>query len=167
MAWIRSASNRTVTICTDRKQLHALLLDVANCGRLMPGVEELEKVGDDLYHYRLAPVSNGAVTFTPDYVARFDTADPDAITWEPHGEHNFRSWGTFRVSDGPVQGELTLRIDTRSEASVPVASVVVVLIEPFAKKESDQVTADFLAAIAGAVTAGEPVAAVGQGTRAP
>jgi carbon monoxide dehydrogenase subunit G len=162
MAWIRSASNRTVTIRTDRKQLHALLLDVANCGRLMPGVEELAEVGDDLYHYRLAPVSNGAVTFTPDYVAKFDTSDPDAITWQPHGEHNFRTWGTFRVSDGPVPGELTLQIDTKSEASVPVAPVVVVLIEPFARKESDEVTVGFLAAIADAVTAGKPVAAVGQ-----
>ena len=166
MAWIRSASKRIITIRTSREQLHALLLDVVNCGRLMPGVDELEKVGDDLYHYRLAPVSNGAVTFTPDYVARFDTSDPDAITWEPHGQHNFRTWGTFRVADGPVPGELTLQIDTRSEASVPVASVVVILIEPFAKKESDQVTEGFLAAIASAVTSGEPAAALGQQARA-
>lgn len=165
MAWIRSASNQTITIRTDRERLHALLLDVAGCGRLMPGVEELEQAGDGLYHYRLAPVSNGAVTFTPDYVARFDTANPDEITWEPHGEHNFRTWGTFRVSDGPVPGELALQIDTRSEASVDVAPVVVVLIEPFAKKESDEVTRGFLEAIAQAVT-GEPVAAGEQvGTR--
>jgi hypothetical protein len=163
MAWIRSASNRTVTIRTHRERLHALLLDVVNCGRLMPGVEELKKVGDDLYHYRLEPVSNGAVTFSPDYVSRFDASDPDAITWEPYGQHNFRTWGTFRVDDGPGPGELTLRIDTRSEASVPVAAVVVVLIEPFAKKESDQVTEGFLTAIADAVTTGEPQVAVGQG----
>ena len=151
MVWIRSASRRSVTIRTDRKRLHALLLDVVRCGRLMPGVESMEQVGDGLYHYRLAQVSNGAVTFTPDYVAAFDTADPDAISWEPHGEHNFRSWGTFRITDGPGPEELTLEIDTRAEASVDVAPVVVVLIEPFAKKESDEATEGFLAAIRDAV----------------
>jgi hypothetical protein len=147
MVWIRSASRKSVTIRTDRERLHALLLDVVRCGRLMPGVESMEQIGDDLYHYRLAQVSNGAVVFTPDYVARFDTTDPDAISWEPQGEHNFKSWGTFRVGDGPVPGELTLEIDTRAEAAVDVAPVVVVLIEPFAKKESDEVTEGFLAAI--------------------
>jgi hypothetical protein len=147
MVWIRSASKRSVTIRTERDRLHALLLDVVRCGRLMPGVESMEQVGADLYHYRLAQVSNGAVVFTPDYVARFDTSVPDAISWEPHGEHNFKSWGTFQVHDGPAPGELILEIDTRSEASVDVAPVVVVLIEPFAKKESDEVTEGFLAAI--------------------
>jgi hypothetical protein len=151
MVWIRSASDQSITIRTDRERLRALLLDIVGCGRLMPGVEKLEQVGENLYHYRLAEVSNGAVTFTPDYVAEFDPSDPDAITWKPHGEHNFRSWGTFRITDGPVPGELTLQIDTRAEASVDVAPVVVVLIEPFAQKESDTVTEGFLAAIASAV----------------
>jgi hypothetical protein len=147
MVWIRSATKRSITIRTDRERLLTLLRDVVGTGRLMPGVEKLEQVGDDLYHYRLAQVSNGAVVFTPDYVARWDTTNPDAISWEPHGEHNFRSWGTLRISNGPVPDELILEIDTRSEASVDVASVVVVLIEPFAKKESEEITAGFLAAI--------------------
>jgi hypothetical protein len=156
MVWIRAASKRSVNIRTDRERLRALLLDVVGCGLLMPGVEVLEKVGDGLYHYRLAEVSNGAVALTPDYVARFDTGDPDTITWEPHGEHNFRSWGTFRITDGRMPGELTLEIDTRSESQVEVAPIVIVLIEPFAQKESDEVTEGFLAAIADAVSH-EPV----------
>lgn len=147
MVWIRSATKRSITIRTDRERLLTLLRDVVGTGRLMPGVKKLEQVGDDLYHYRLAQVSNGAVVFTPDYVARWDTTNPDVISWEPHGEHNFRSWGTIRISEGPVPGELILEIDTRSEASVDVASVVVVLIEPFAKKESEEITEGFLAAI--------------------
>ncbi|MFF4775734.1 hypothetical protein [Microtetraspora fusca] len=153
MAWIRSATDRSVVIRTDRGRLRALLADVVGCGRLMPGVEELERVGDDLYHYRLARVSNGAVAFTPDYVARFDLTDPDAIAWEPHGDHTFRSWGTFLMQDGPTPGEVRLRIDTRSEAWVDVAPVVLVLIEPFAQKESDEVTEGFLAAIKNAAEA--------------
>ncbi|MFL6144131.1 MAG: hypothetical protein ACJ72N_19985 [Labedaea sp.] len=151
MVWIRSASKRSITIRAEREQLHALLVDVVACGRLMPGVEELEAIGDRLYHYRLAKVSTGVVTFTPDYESRFHTADPDAISWEPHGEHNFKSWGTFRISDGPGAGELSLEIDTRAEASVDVNRVVVMLIEPFAKRESDKVTEGFLAAIRDAV----------------
>jgi hypothetical protein len=147
MVWIRSASKRSITIRTDRERLRALLLDIVGCGRLMPGVETLEQVGENLYHYRLAKVSNGAVNFTADYVNRFDTSDPDSITWEPDGEHNMRSWGTFRISDGPVPGELNLEIDTRAEAALDVAKVVVILIEPFAKRESDQVTKGFLEAI--------------------
>lgn len=151
MVWIRAASKRSITIRTDRERLRAQLLDVVGNGLLMSGVDVLEQVGPDVYHYRLATVSNGAVTFTPDYESTVDVSDPDAITWEPHGEHNFRSWGTFRVSDGPVPGEQILEIDTRSEASVDVAPVVIVLIEPFAQKESDEVTEGFLAAIRDAV----------------
>jgi hypothetical protein len=147
MVWIRSASRRSIAINTARERLRTLLLDVVGCGRLMPGIDKLEQVGDDLYHYLLDEVSNGAVTFTPDYVSRVDISDPDEIVWEPHGEHNFRSWGAFRIQDGTKPGELVLEIDTRSEASVDVAPVVVVLIEPFAQKESDEITDGFLAAI--------------------
>ncbi len=147
MVWIRTTTARETTIRTTREELRALLTDVTGCGRLMPGVEELEQVGDDLYHYRLAEVANGVVRFRPDYVARYDHSDPDAITWEPHGEHNFRSWGTFHVLDGPSPEEVVLRIDMRSEADVDVARVVVVLIEPFAQKETNEVTTGFLAAI--------------------
>jgi hypothetical protein len=147
MVWIRTKSKREIVIRTSRAALHALLLDVVGCGKLMRGVEEMSKVGENLYHYRLAEVANGVVRFTADYVSQFDVSDPDAITWEPNGEHNFRSWGTFRVSDGPSPEELVLQIDTHAEASVDVARVVVVLIEPFAAKESDEVTKGFLAAI--------------------
>lgn len=152
MVWIRAASNKAITIKTDRQRLRDTLLDIVGCGRLMPGVEKLERVGDDVYHYRLVEVSNGAVSFTPDYEARFDTSDPDAITWQPNGEHSFKSWGTFRIEETGVPDELVLRIDTRSEAQVDVAPAVVVLIEPFARKESDEVTEGFLAAIAAEVT---------------
>jgi len=147
MVWIRTKSKRDISIRTSREALRALLLDVVRCGKLMPSVEELSKVGDNLYHYRLAEVANGVVRFTADYVAEFDVSNPDAITWQPNGEHNFRSWGTFRISDGPSPEEQVLQIDTRSEASVDVARVVVVLIEPFAAKESDEVTKGFLTAI--------------------
>jgi len=147
MVWIRTKTARETTIRTSREALRALLLDVVECGRLMPGVEELSDLGQNLYHYRLAEVSNGVVVFRPDYVAKFDVSDPDTITWEPHGEHNFRSWGTFRISDGPSPEEIVLRIDMRSEANVDVARVVVVLIEPFAQKETNDVTTGFLAAI--------------------
>ncbi|MGI5351704.1 hypothetical protein ACQEU8_26505 [Streptomyces sp. CA-250714] len=149
MTWVRSASDKSVTIRCERDRLRALIGDVVGCGRLMPGVESLERAaaGPDVYHYRLATVSNGAVTFTPEYEARFDTSDPDAIGWEPYGEHNFRSWGTFRIEDGADDGEQRLRIETRTEASVDVAPVVIVLIEPFAQKETDEVTEGFLRAI--------------------
>ncbi|GGQ81111.1 SRPBCC family protein [Couchioplanes azureus] len=157
MVWIRTKTAKEITIRTSREALRALLLDVAGCGRMMPGVEELEQVGDGLYHFRLAEVSNGVVKFRPDYVARYDVSDPDAITWEPHGEHNFRSWGTFHVLDGASPEEVVLRIDMRSEANVDVARVVVVLIEPFAQKETAEVTTGFLAAIKGRLeTAGVP-----------
>lgn len=147
MVWIRTKSKHDTVIRTSRDALRELLLDVVGCGKLMPGVEELTKVGDDLYHYRLTEVSNGVVRFTPEHVAKYDTSNPDAITWEPHGEHNFHSWGTFRISDGPTPDEVVLEIDTRSEASLDVARVVVVLIEPFAQKESDDITKGFLKAI--------------------
>lgn len=151
MVWIRTKSKRDITIRTSREALHALLTDVVTCGKLMPGVEELTKIGDDLYHYRLKEVSNGVIKFTPQHTARFDVSNPDAITWEPHGEHNFKSWGVFRVSDGPTPNEQVLEIDTRSEASIDVARVMVMLIEPFAQKESDDITKGFLAAIRNAL----------------
>ncbi|MDJ1133989.1 hypothetical protein [Streptomyces iconiensis] len=159
MTWVRSASDKSITVRCTRERLRALVNDVTGCGRLMPGVESLERVAEaadgtdtrGVYHYRLATVSNGAVTFTPEYEARFDTSDPDAITWEPHGEHNFRSWGTFHIEDGAAEGEQRLRIETRTEASVDVAPVVVVLIEPFAQKETDEVTEGFLEAVREAV----------------
>lgn len=152
MTWVRSASDKSVTVRCGRERLRTLLGDVTGCGKLMPGVESLERVegggaAEEVYHYRLATVSNGAVTFTPEYEARFDTSDPDAITWEPHGEHNFRSWGTFHIEDGAGEGEQRVRIETRTEASVDVAPVVVVLIEPFAQKETDEATEGFLEAI--------------------
>ncbi|WP_436494956.1 hypothetical protein [Actinokineospora sp. HUAS TT18] len=151
MVWIRSKSKRDITIRTDRETLRRTIAAVLETGRLMPGVDEMSDLGDGVFHLRLATVSNGAVVFTPDYQARYDTTDPDLVTWEPHGEHNFRSWGHFRLSDGATPDEQVLEIETRAEASVDVAPVVVILIEPFAQKESDEATEGFLAAIRDAV----------------
>ncbi|CRK55112.1 hypothetical protein [Alloactinosynnema sp. L-07] len=147
MVWIRSKSKREITIRTDRETLRRTVAAVLDTGRLMPGVDEMTDLGEGRYHLRLATVSNGAVVFTPDYEASYDTTDADLVTWEPHGEHNFRTWGHFRISDGAAAGEQILEIETRAEASVDVAAVVVILIEPFAQKESDEATEGFLTAI--------------------
>jgi hypothetical protein len=87
----------------------------------------------------------------PDYQARFDTSDPAAISWEPEGEHNFRSRGCFVTTEGGVPGETTLVLETSFEASVEVAPVVLPLIEPFAQRSNEDVTEGFLQAIKEAV----------------
>lgn len=150
MVWIRSHTRRSVDVRVGVEQLREFLLDIVGCGRLMPGLRSLEEVGDGVYHYGLEPFSNGAVSLTPDYQARFDTRQPDDICWEPHGESNFRSWGSFRTSAGRVPGETVLEIEVRSEASVEISPVVVPLVEPFAQQSSEDVTDGFLRAIADA-----------------
>ncbi|GGY05606.1 SRPBCC family protein [Streptomyces hiroshimensis] len=147
MVAIRSASTRGTEVRAAPDAVRRLLLDVVTCGLLMPGVESLIDEGDGIYHYRLATLSNGAVSHTPDHRTRFDTGDPGRITWEPVGSHNFRSWGEFRTTSGTSSGSTYLEIDTRSEADVDVAAVVLPLVEPFARQQSDQVTEGFLAAI--------------------
>ncbi|MFC3575143.1 hypothetical protein ACFOZ0_18050 [Streptomyces yaanensis] len=157
MVSIRSASVAGIEVKAEPAAVRALLLDVVGCGLLMPGVESLTAEGDDVYHYVLATISNGAVSHTPDHRTRFDTTDPAAIRWEPVGEHNFRSWGVFRTSPGNATGTTYLEIDTRSEADVDIAPVVLPLVEPFARQQSDQVTEGFLAAVKERVESGATV----------
>ncbi|MCX5141906.1 MULTISPECIES: hypothetical protein [unclassified Streptomyces] len=147
MVSIRSASAVATEVRAEPDTVRALLLDIVGCGVLMPGVETLTAEGDDVYHYVLATISNGAVSHTPDHRSRFDTTDPGRIRWEPVGSHNFRSWGEFRTSEGSTPGSTYLEIDTRSEADVDIAPVVLPLVEPFARQQSDQVTEGFLDAI--------------------
>ncbi|OIJ96832.1 SRPBCC family protein [Streptomyces monashensis] len=157
MVSIRSASLAGTEVEAGPDAVRALLLDVVGCGLLMPGVESLTAEGDDIYHYVLQTISNGAVSHTPDHRTRFDTSDPALIRWEPVGEHNFRSWGVFRTTDGHAPGTTYLEIDTRSEADVAIAPVVLPLVEPFARQQSDQVTEGFLAAIKERVESGARV----------
>jgi hypothetical protein len=147
MVWIRSATSRTIDIRCEPDRVRRLLLDVVDTGRLMPGVDILEPVDDDVYHYVLEPFSNGAVSLVPDYRVRFDTWDPCAIRWEPDGEHNFLSRGCFHTKEGGVLGETTLVIETSFQASVDVAAVVLPLIEPFAQRSNEDVTDGFALAI--------------------
>ncbi|MET7479236.1 hypothetical protein ABZT17_33425 [Streptomyces sp. NPDC005648] len=154
MVSIRSASVAGIEVKADPAAVRALLLDVVGCGLLMPGVESLTAEGDDVYHYVLTTLSNGAVSHTPDHRTRFHTADPARIAWEPVGEHNFRSWGEFRTTPGSGPDTTYLEIDTRSEADVDIAPVVLPLVEPFARQQSDQVTEGFLAAIKERVESG-------------
>lgn len=147
MVSIRSASVAGTEVRAEPAAVQALLLDVVQCGLLMPGVASLTAEGDDVYHYVLDTISNGAVSHTPDHRTRFDTSDPARIRWEPVGTHNFRSWGEFRTTPGSDPGTTYLEIDTRSEADVDIAPVVLPLVEPFARQQSDQVTEGFLAAI--------------------
>ncbi|GGL05718.1 hypothetical protein GCM10010094_78120 [Streptomyces flaveus] len=154
MVSIRSASVAGTEVKAEPAAVRALLLDVVGCGLLMPGVESLTAEGNDVYHYVLATISNGAVSHTPDHRTRFDATDPARIRWEPVGEHNFRSWGEFRTAPGNETGTTYLEIDTRSEADVDIAPVVLPLVEPFARQQSDQVTEGFLAAIKERVESG-------------
>ncbi|WP_434597713.1 hypothetical protein [Streptomyces sp. A5-4] len=147
MVAIRSASTSGLEVRAEPDAVRGLLLDIVGTGLLMPGVETLTAEGDDVYHYVLATISNGAVSHTPDHRSRFDTSDPARIGWEPVGSHNFRSWGEFRTTEGSTPGTTYVEIDTRSEADVNIAPVVVPLVEPFARQQSDQVTEGFVQAI--------------------
>jgi carbon monoxide dehydrogenase subunit G len=151
MVWVRSTSKAAIDISADVDTVRTFLLDVPACGRLMPSVQSLEPLGDGVYHYRLEEFSNGAVSLAPDYEARFDVSDPAAIRWEPHGEHNFRSWGVFATMPGPVAGETVLEIDTHADADLAVASVMVPLVRPFANRSSATVTKGFLHNIKAAI----------------
>ncbi|HZN17188.1 MAG TPA: hypothetical protein VFB84_03210 [Micromonosporaceae bacterium] len=144
MTWVGSETRASTEIRADVDTVRKFLLDVPGCGRLMPSVCSLEPVGDDLYHYRLEEFSNGAVSLAPEYVARFDVSDPAEIRWEPHGEHNFKSWGVFRTTPGVGPDETVLEIDTRAEADLPVPAVMVPLVRPFASRSSNEVTTGFL-----------------------
>ncbi|WP_372346871.1 hypothetical protein [Streptomyces sp. KL116D] len=154
MVSIRSASVAGTEVKAEPDAVRALLLDVVGCGLLMPGVESLTAEDGDVYHYVLTTISNGAVSHTPDHRTRFDTADAARISWEPVGAHNFRSWGEFRTGPGTEPGTTFLEIDTRSEADVDIAAVVLPLVEPFARQQSDQVTEGFLTAIKERVESG-------------
>jgi hypothetical protein len=110
----------------------------------MPGVVSLAEVGPGVFHYRLEEFSDGAVRFTPDYELRFDATDPGAIRWEPHGEHRFRSWGVFKSEPGAVPGETVLEIETRSRADLDIDPILVPLVEPFARRSTDEVTHGFV-----------------------
>jgi carbon monoxide dehydrogenase subunit G len=144
MVWIRSGTTKSVRVRASLDRVRGLLLDVERAGMLMPGVTSLTNVGGSVHHYALDPITNGAVHLVPDYESTFDTADAGNITWEPHGEHNFRSWGRFTTTESGVEGEVVLEISTRSEASVEVAPIMVTLIEPFAQMQTDQITTGFL-----------------------
>jgi hypothetical protein len=147
MVWIRTKCKQSTVIAADLGAVRELLLDIVGCGLLMPSVHTLESRGDGVYHYRLDTFSNGAISMTPDYDARFDTSDPGSIRWEPHGEHNFKSWGTFTTTPGPVAGEVVLEIDTHAEADVAIDRVLIALVEPFARQFMREVTDGFLANI--------------------
>jgi len=113
----------------------------------MPSVHRLVRVDGDVFRYQLDTFSNGAVRFTPDYEVRFDLSDVGAIKWEPHGAHDFRSWGCFHTQEGAVPQEVVLTIDTKAEAMVSIDPIMLSLVEPFANESSERVTDGFLANI--------------------
>ncbi|HET6211669.1 MAG TPA: SRPBCC family protein [Micromonosporaceae bacterium] len=160
MTWVRSTSRARIEIRAEARAVREFLSDVPRCGRLMPSVRSLEPIGDDVYHYVLEEFSNGTVSLAPDYETRFDLTDPAAIRWEPHGEHNFRSWGVFATREGAGPGETVLEIDTHADADLQVPTVMVPLVGPFANKSSAEVTKGFLDRIKAAV---EQTAAVDGG----
>lgn len=144
MPWVRSSSKRFIVLSRPLEAVRELLLDIVECGRLMPSVVDLEETEPGVFHYRLEEFSDGAVRFTPEYESRFDTSDPGNIRWQPHGEHDFRSWGVFHTEAGAVDGETVLEIDTRSEANLDIDPILVPVVEPFARRSSDEVTVGFL-----------------------
>jgi hypothetical protein len=154
MTWVRSASRGSVAIRAGVQEVREFLSDIPRCGRLMPSVRSLEPVGDSVYHYVLEEFSNGTVSLAPDYQARFDHSDPAALRWQPHGEHNFRSWGVFTTRAGANPDETILEIDTHADADLPVPAVMVPLVRPFANRSSAEVTRGFLANIKAAVESG-------------
>lgn len=154
MTWVKTEAKGSIEIHADVDTVRKFLLDMPRCGRLMPSVEILEPVGADIYHYKLEALSNGGVTFTPEYDVKFDPSDPAEIRWEPYGEGNFKVWGVLRTAPGAGPNETVLEIDTRSEADVPVPGVMVPLIRPFASRSSNEVTKGFLKNIKSALESG-------------
>lgn len=154
MPWVRSSCKRNIVLYRPLSPVRDFLLLIVECGRLMPSVVSLEETSSGVFHYLLEEFSDGAVQFTPDYESRFDVSDPGNIRWQPHGEHDFRSWGTFRTEAGAVDGETILEIETRSETNLAIDPILIPLVEPFANRSSVEVTEGFLAAIKTAVEGG-------------
>lgn len=144
MTWVRSSSRGDVHIGANVADVRALLTDVVRCGQLMPTVRSLRHDHDDVYSYELDEFNNGTVSLAPKYQSRFDVTDPAEIRWEPYGEHNFRSWGTFRTREGATPDETILEIDTQADAQLSVPAVMVPLVRPFANRSSNEVTRGFL-----------------------
>src|SRR6266852_1474937 len=107
VVWIRTQCKQSTVLRGDLDGVRRLLLDIPRCGRLMPSVRSLDSRGGDVYYYQL------------------DTFSYGAISREPHGEHNFRSWGAFRTTAGPVDGEVVVEIDTHAEADVAIDRVLI------------------------------------------
>jgi hypothetical protein len=166
VVWIRAKCSESALVQADLDSVRRLLLDVTGCGRLMPSVITLQDRGDDVYHYQLDSFSNGAISLAPDYEAKFDTSDPGAIRWEPHGEHNFRSWGVYRSTAGPVPGETVVEIDVRTEADVPIDRMLIPLVEPFARQFMREVTTGFLVNIKAAAEGSARAEPAGDGSPA-
>jgi hypothetical protein len=151
MTWVRSSSRGSMRMDASPDRLRAFLSDIVPCGLLMPTVRSLRHVSGQVYSYELDEFSNGTVSLAPRYEAQFDLRDPAAIRWEPHGEHNFRSWGAFLSRAGATPHEAILEIETHADADLSVPAVMVPLVRPFANRSSDEVTRGFLANIKAAV----------------
>jgi hypothetical protein len=147
MARVRAAARRRTIIKVPVDDLHAFILQVERCGQLMPAMEVMKHVEDDIYHYRLVSMSDGSMDFTPDYHVRFDTSDPANVRWAPHGKANFESTGVFRSSPGPMPNESTLEIDVSTFAEVDIDPLMLALVEPLAHNACEQVTDEYLSRI--------------------
>ena len=147
MTWVESSSKQSITICAELSRVVDFLKDVTSCAKLMPGVRAVEQLEPGVLHYQLEEFSNGAISFAADYQARFDTSDPMHITWEPHGDHNFRSTGTFRAKPSGVDGEVILEIEVASSADVDIDPILQPMVEPFAQQSTEVVTEEYLRAL--------------------
>jgi hypothetical protein len=156
MTWIHTAVRATITIDAELAEVQAFFRDLQAYARLMPDLVALEQVSADVIHFTLREFSNGAVRFRPSYALAFDNRDPRIFRWRPHGEHNFRSRGSYRLTAaGP--GVAHIEADVDNESEVDVDPVLLPLIEPFARHSTEQVTERYLAAIKSAIESSRPV----------
>lgn len=132
MVWIEATAEDEVHIRAPAEAVMAFISDVPTCGKLWPGVQAIEPLGNDEYRWSLEERRTLGTVFRPEYVSRYQKHADNGISFTTVSG-NVKSSSHWTITS--LGDQVRLRLRVTSEVDAPVPRMLKKPAELFAKRE--------------------------------
>lgn len=124
-------------------EVYKKLSDVKKAKKLVPGVELIKKVKENVYHWKFKPMGMKGISVTLEFDTEFTFNEPSVVKWDSiKGSGNAEMKGEFRIKASGKGTTVDVKVEMIPD--LPVPRMLRKLAEPFVKSEFEKMMKKFL-----------------------
>lgn len=125
------------------EEVYKKLSDINKAKKLVPGLDSIKKVKENVYRWKFKPMGMKGVSVTLEFDTEFTFNEPSSVKWASiEGSGNAEMKGEFKIK-GSQKGT-TVEVKIEMTPDLPVPGIFRKLAEPIVKSEFEGMMKKFM-----------------------